>query len=243
MSVLAIIPARGGSKTVPRKNIRMLDGKPLIVHTIQHAQDSRLLTRTIVSTDDPEIAEIARAYGGEAPFLRPAELATDEAPALLAYQHAVRWVETHGGDRPEIIVVLQPTSPLRRPEHIDRAVALVRETGADSVLSLCEAWYTPYNMKRIVDGRVVSFLDGVSISRRQEAPVVYQPNGVVCATRYAVLMAQNRLLGADTRPLIMPVEESINIDTEWDFTMAESCFRARRQHAHAIRSIPACPTS
>ena len=159
--------------------------------------------------------------------MRPAELATDESPALLTYQHAVRWLEEHEGQKPDIVVVLQPTSPLRRPEHIDQAVDLLCDTGADTVLSLCEACYTPYNMKRIVDGRVYPLIEGKPISRRQEAPVVYQPNTAVCATRHKVLMEQNRLLGDDTRPLIMGFEFSVNIDTEWDFRIAELIMREK----------------
>src|SRR5438552_3313377 len=122
MEVLALIPARGGSKALPRKNVRLLAGKPLIVHSIEVARAAETVTRVVVSTDDEEIAEVARTAGAEVPFMRPAELAQDDSPDLGTFQHALHWLREHGGYEDELFVHLRPTHPVRRPERIDEAV-------------------------------------------------------------------------------------------------------------------------
>ena len=144
LKIVGVIPARSGSKGIPNKNIKPLAGRPLIYYTIQAGLESRLLNRLLVSTDSPEIEDIAKGYGAEVPFLRPAELAQDDTPRLPVVQHAARYLEKTEGYKPDIMVTLQPTSPLRRAEHIDAAIDMLISTKADRVLSVCEAEHSPY---------------------------------------------------------------------------------------------------
>ncbi len=230
---LAIIPARGGSKGIPHKNIKTLSGKPLIAWAVEAAFKSHVLNRILVSTDDKAIAETAVRLKAEVPFLRPAELARDETPTLPVLQHAVAWLESNEKYTPSVIVTLQPTSPLHRPEHIQEALDLLERTGADSVVSVCLAEHSPYWMKRLEGDRVYPFLkNSFEESRRQDLPLVYRPNGAIYVTRYDVLMKQNRILGEDTRAIVMDAESSVDIDTPLDFKMAELLLR-ERENKHA----------
>ena len=219
---LGVIPARGGSKGLPGKNLRKLGALSLIGHAVASAREAALLARFIVSTDSPEIAEEAKRHGAEVPFLRPAELATDQAGMLPVLQHAVRWLESSAGVRPDMIVTLQPTSPFRTGVEIDATITKVIDTGSDSAQTLSEASYHPYFMKTLDGDRTMAlFPDGHKYVRRQDAPPVYQPSGAVYVTRYATLMEQGHILGDDNRGVIMGFEPSVNIDTEWDFLLAE----------------------
>ena len=227
---LAIIPARGGSKGIPGKNIVPLLGRPLVAYTIEAARKSRWIGRVLVSTNDPEIAAASKRFGAEVPFLRPAELARDETPTLPVLQHVLAQLKSAEKYEPEIIVLLQPTSPLRRVEDIDRAVALLHQTGADSVVSLCAAEHSPYWMNRLEGDRVLPFLDNVpEYERRQDLPPVYRLNGAVYATRRRILMEQDRLLGEDTRGIVMDAESSVDIDTPLDLRIAMLILQ-ERQH-------------
>jgi CMP-N-acetylneuraminic acid synthetase len=144
---VAIIPARGGSKGIPRKNLRELAGHPLLAWSVAAAEAAETVGRVIVSTDDPEIADVAREYGAETPFVRPAELAADDTRDLPVFQHALGWLAEHEGARPEVVVHLRPTSPLRRAADIDRAVrALAADPAADAVRSVCAPFQNPYKM-------------------------------------------------------------------------------------------------
>jgi CMP-N-acetylneuraminic acid synthetase len=217
-----VIPARGGSKGLPGKNLRRLGPLSLIGHAVASAREATDLTRFIVSTDSAEIAEEARRHGAEVPFLRPAALANDEAGMLGVLQHAVRWLEASAASRPDLIVTLQPTSPFRSGTDIDRVIARVVESGADSAQTLCEASYHPFFMKTLDGDRTVAlFPDGHTYVRRQDAPAVYQPSGAVYVTRHEVLMDKGRILGDDNRGIVTEFEASVNIDTEWDFALAE----------------------
>ena len=229
MKVLAVIPARGGSKGIPRKNIHLLAGKPLITYTIEAALQSQHRLRVIVSTDDKEIAEVARTAGAEVPFLRPAELARDDTPTFPVVQHALHWLGQHDGYQPGLVVLLQPTSPLRRAEHINQALELLLSSGADSVVSLCEAEYSPYWMKKVdAEGRVNPFISmEEEYTRRQALPKVYRLNGAIFVTRSRVIIQGKRLLGDDTRAYIMDQGDSIDIDTELDFKLAELLIKER----------------
>jgi len=133
VSVLGVITARGGSKGIPGKNLKLLGGRPLIAYTIDAARQSGALDRLILSTDDPAIAEVGRSMGCEVPFIRPADLALDQTPHLPVMQHAVEWLAANDGYRPDLVLILQPTSPLRRAEHVREAVSLAQTSGADSV--------------------------------------------------------------------------------------------------------------
>jgi len=224
-----VIPARGGSKGLPGKNLRMLGALSLIGQAIASARESKLLTRVIVSTDSPEIAEEARRHGGEVPFMRPAELASDQAGMVPVLQHAVRWLESNAKARPDLIVTLQPTSPFRTGVEIDETIRKVIETGSDSAQTLSEASYHPFFMKTLDGDRTVAlFPDGHKYVRRQDAPPVYQPSGAVYVTRYAMLMDHGHVLGEDNRGVVQGFEASVNIDTEWDFLLAELLLREGR---------------
>jgi len=221
--ILGVIPARGGSKGVPRKNLAPVLGKPLIAYTIEAALSSTLLTEVIVSTDDEEIAEVSRQWGAQVPFMRPAELATDRAQAVPTIQHAVREMEALRGARYDVVVMLQPTTPLRTAEDIDGCLRKLLATGADSVISVVEVGgHHPVRMKRIVDDQLVDYAEEEIENRpRQELPPVYLRAGSVYATRRDVLMEQNSFKGRVSRPYIIPPNRAVNIDTPIDLKIAE----------------------
>jgi len=221
--ILAIITARGGSKGIPQKNTRELLGKPLIAYSIQAALQSRTLNKIIVSTDNETIAHISKKYGAEVPFLRPKHLATDTATSLSVLQHAVSYLAEKEGYLADIIVCLQPTSPLRSAGDIDQAVTLCMNTGADSVVSLCKVEHHPYWMKKVVEGRVYPLMevDDEEYPRRQDLPPVYQLTGAIYVTRKKILMEEERVLGEHTLAHIMSQERSIDIDTPIDLKLAE----------------------
>ena len=226
--VVAIIPARGGSKGVPRKNIKLLAGKPLIAYTIETALDSKLLDRIIVSTDDSEIAEIARSYGAEVPFIRPKELAEDDVPDLPVFQHALRYLEKNENWQTEIVVNLRPTAPFRTSGHIDDAIRKLIETDADSVRTVCEVEHHPYWMKTLEGDKAIPLIPGKTediFYQRQLLPPVYRLNGVVDVMRRKFIMEENMLFGPDTRVLIIDKIKSFDINTPFDFLVAELIIR------------------
>jgi CMP-N-acetylneuraminic acid synthetase len=224
-----VIPARGGSKGLPGKNLMRIGRLSLIGHSVASARESALLTRAIVSTDDPAIAGEARAAGADVPFLRPAELASDEAGMVPVLQHAVRWLEDEGG-RPDLVVLLQPTSPFRTGADIDAVIRKVMDTGADSAQSLIDVSYHPFFMSTLEGDRVQPLYPAErdKYVRRQDTPRVYQPSGSVYVVRRAVLMDEGRILGRDHRGVVMGWEASVKIDTEWEFRLAELVFAAGR---------------
>jgi len=233
--IIALIPARGGSKSVPKKNIRILAGKPLITYSIKEALKSQYIDRVIVSTDDSQIAKIANEYNAEVPFIRPPELAGDEVTTLPVLQHAVRWLEKEEGYCPEIVILLQPTSPLRKAEHINQALTLFFDTNADSVISVCESSHSPYWM-RVVDsqGRINPFIEkGLFAAQepghasRHNLPKTFLINGAIYITTPEVL-SKDKFLGDDTRALIMNEKDSMDVDSEWDFDLAEFIFGKER---------------
>lgn len=222
---VCVIPARGGSKGILHKNIRDLAGKPLIVYTIEAALESKTLRRVIVSTDDLRIAEIAKSYGAEAPFLRPAELAQDDTSGLPVFQHAVRFVEEDEGANLNVVVLLQPTSPLRNHRYVDDAVRKLLKTGADSVITVCKVRHHPFWSFILKGDRLYPYSrKGINVGR-QDLPDVYAENGAVYAIRRNVLLDQNSLYGKDTRAVVMPYEESVDIDDYFDFFVAEMMLR------------------
>ena len=228
-AVLGVIPARGGSKGIPNKNLALLGGRPLIAYTAGAALESRRTTRTVVSTDDPAIASVARELGLDVPFTRPEELAGDETAMVPVVQHALRMVRATGF-QPDAIVLLQPTSPLRRAEHIDAAIALLEDSGCDSVVSVIDVphHFNPVSVMRLDGDRLRPFLAEPSVTRRQDKPLVLARNGpAVLATRVATVDAGS-LYGDDCRPLLMGPEESLDIDTPWDLMLAE-CVLSRRR--------------
>lgn len=224
MSVLAIIPARGGSKGVPRKNIRPLCGKPLLAYTAEAALGARSLSRVILSTEDPEIAEVGRQCGLEVPFLRPAELAQDTTPTLPVLLHAVRWLEEHG-QRFEAICLLQPTNPLRSASLIDACVGEFERTGADSLVTTLPV-PQKHNPHWVYFADPEGFLhlstgEREPISARQALPPAFHREGSVYVTRRDVLMEQHSLYGTRVAGLEVDPELSINIDSVSDWEHAE----------------------
>ncbi len=224
MRVLGIVTARGGSKGIPRKNIVPLLGKPLLAYTAESALAAKRLTRTILSTEDEEIARIGRQYGLDVPFLRPAELARDETPTIPVLQDAVRKLEAIG-ENYDAVLVLQPTNPLRRPEDIDGAIELLERTGADSVISFVDAGERHAARMKFInsDGRVIDpqFAEQFEGQRRQDLPKMYLREGSIYLTRCPVLMEQSSLKGRDCCAWIIPEERWCNIDTPFDLYLAE----------------------
>jgi CMP-N-acetylneuraminic acid synthetase len=221
MNIVATICARGGSKGVPRKNIRLLCGKPLIVHTIETAQKCPLINRIIVSTDDREIAETARKAGAEVPFMRPKELAQDDTAKLPVIKHAIQFLESQGYS-PDIVVDLDPTSPLRTEKDIEACIRMVMAGEADNVFSVTRASKSPYfNMVEIIDGRVrlVKQLARPA-KRRQDAPEVYDMNASIYVWKRDALMNTETIYLENTRIYLMP-KWAIDIDDETDFEFVE----------------------
>lgn len=220
--VVAIIPTRGGSKGIPQKNIQKLDGKPLMAYSIEAALESNKISRVIVSTDDPKIAKIAKKFGAEVPFLRPKELAQDDSPTYLALQSVVKYLENVECYSVTMIVLIQPTSPLRKTDRIDETIEKLLKTGADSAATVCCVKDHPCWSFTIDGDRLRPFSnEGTKIYRRQDLPKAYALNGAVYAVRRSVLFEQNTVLGKDSRAVIMPEEESIDIDSYFDFFLAE----------------------
>lgn len=226
--------ARGGSKGLPGKNLRPLAGKPLIAYTIDAARESSAFDRVILSTDDSEIAAAGRALGCDVPFMRPAELARDETPHLPVVQHAVRWLDEHAGYRPDAVMILQPTSPLRQPQHIREAVALLGASGADSVVGVC-AVPDHYHPMRTVSidpsGIATLFVSGEPlrrrINRRQDMPPAWTMNGAIYLLRTALLSAaEPGLYGDRVAAYVMPRASSISIDSLEDWSAAERALEA-----------------
>jgi N-acylneuraminate cytidylyltransferase len=227
MDVLALIPARGGSKSIPHKNIIPFAGHPLIAYSIAAGLASETVTRVIVSTDDEEIADVARRYGAEVPFLRPESIAQDDTPDLPVFQHALTWLSEQEGYHPEITVQLRPTSPFRRLRHIDQAVyTLLEHPEADAVRTVCVPFQNPFKMWRIgPDGCVHPLLD-TEFSEpynmpRQALPEVYWQTGYVDAVWSDTIIEKNSMTGERLLPLIIDPSEWIDIDSPDDWRRAE----------------------
>ena len=230
--ILGIIPARGGSKGIPGKNIRKLAGHPLLEYTVNAAKASKIIDRLILSTDSEEIADVGRILGIEVPFIRPGELAKDDTPMVPVLEHAVASLEQLGWS-PDIVVLLQPTAPLRKGQHIIDAVTMLRTSKCDSVASVVEVprHYSPDYVMRIEDGKLVNFLaEGYNFTRRQEARPAYSRDGTVYVVRRDVIVNTHSLYGKDCRPLIIPNNESINIDTIEDWESAEKLLLDMRKN-------------
>ena len=236
--VLVVVPARGGSKGVPRKNLQLLGGRPLVAHAVAAGLAARSVSRVVCSTDDPEIAEAARAAGAEVPFLRPVELAQDTSEDWPVFVHALNWLEQHENWVPDLVVNLRPTSPLRTPRHVDDAIALLVETGADSVKAVCLARQHPHKMwRRDGDGRIEPYLQTpFRLSRgpdvpRAELEDVYWQNGVVDVTRRTVIFEQGVMIGQRVAGLVTRPEDSVDIDTQVDLALAELLLARRLARA------------
>ncbi|RME53460.1 MAG: acylneuraminate cytidylyltransferase family protein [Deltaproteobacteria bacterium] len=219
--MILIIPARGGSKGLPRKNIRNLNGKPLIAYAIENGRKARNVSEVIVSTDDPEIAEVARRHGASIPFMRPPELATDTSPAIETYLYTLRRLEAERGCKIESVAVSLPTSPLATPEDIDAAIELFHEKNADSVISYTEESH-PILWHKFIDEdlRFHDIFDTNTMPNRQMLRKSYRPNGVIYVMRHA-LLERGTYYSENSYAYLMPRERSIDIDTLEDFEFAE----------------------
>lgn len=225
--VLAVIPARGGSKSIPRKNIRSLAGYPLIAYSIAAGLAAETVSRVIVSTDDEEIARVAQEYGGEAPFIRPPSLAMDDTPDLPVFEHVLAWLDEHEEYQPQIVVQLRPTSPFRRTWHIDQAVLqLIERPEADSVRTVCSPFQNPFKMWKIgSDGYLQPLIDiGVPEPYnlpRQVLPDVYWQTGYVDAAWADTILTKHSMTGERILPLSIGADEWIDIDSLDDWRRAE----------------------
>lgn len=226
MRVLGVIPARGGSKAIPRKNLSLLAGRPLVVHAAEAARGATRLTRTILSTDDPEIRAVGIEWGLDVPFARPADLATDSARSADVAAHAVEAVEAQEGAAYDAVVLLEPTSPLRRSGDIDAALEILeRSADVSAVVSVCKVDAPhPMKMQVIRDGRLEPLFPDVWREglRRQDLPAVYELTGTVYAVRAGVLKQTRSFWTGKVAPLEIPRARAVNIDGAVDVVMAEA---------------------
>lgn len=226
--VLAVIPARGGSKGVPRKNLRLVGGKPLVAWTIEQARAVPGLDRIVVSSEDAATLDVARAWGADTPFVRPAELAADTTPGIDPILHAVEAMPGY-----DYVVLLQPTSPLRRPEDIESCVRHTLTCGAPACLSVTVADQSPHWMFWMdTSGRLTPLLDGgPPPARRQDLPPVYVINGAIYVAAIPWLIQHRTFVSAETIGFEMPLERSLDLDTEEDFDLLQ--LRLERLHGQA----------
>ena len=227
--VVGIIFARGGSKGVPHKNIRLLNGKPLIAYAIEAALASRLIDKVIISTDDPEIAAISKDFGAEVPFMRPAELAQDDSPEWLAWRHAIQMLmQANQLTKMDVMVSIPTTSPLRKAEDVDNCIQKLLDSDADIVISVKPSDRSPYfNMVTLDDaGRARLVLSPQqTIERRQDAPAVYDITTVAYAVRPEFVLNADSMFDGNVRTVQIPPERALDIDTELDFQFAEFLLR------------------
>lgn len=216
--MLALIPARGGSKGLPKKNVLPFAGRPLIAHTITQALSCPDVSRVVVSTDCPEIAACSREAGAEVPFLRPATLATDSATSLEVFQHAFGALDAIE------MMVLQPTSPLRSVRHLRDALELYRSEQAESLVSCVKTHPLAWNLVRTAQGFLVRAVESPAVARRQDSPDIVSPNGSIYIVRQDCLARYGSYLGESCVGFLMPFCASIDIDTLEDFRLAELLF-------------------
>ena len=221
MRVVGLIPARGGSKGIPGKNIAPCAGKPLLAWTCEAALGSHGLARTILSTDSEQIAAIGRGCGVEVPFLRPAALSADDTPSIDVMRHAIDWLRA-AGETIDALALLQPTSPLRTARHIDEAVARLAESGADSVVSVTEVphRFHPHALMREEEGRLVPWQGDATVTRRQDLPRLWGRNGPAILVVRAAAVGRGDLYGGRTVGYPMAPRESLDIDTPFDLELA-----------------------
>jgi CMP-N-acetylneuraminic acid synthetase len=232
MNVTALIFARGGSKGLPGKNIRLLGGKPLIAWSIDHALAVKRILRVIVSTDSWEIAAVAREYGAEVPFIRPPELARDDSPEWLAWQHALNYLLDKDGALPDAIVSVPTTAPLRLPLDIENCLDNYERGGADVVITVTDAHRSPYfNMVRLNADKTVGLVmpPQSALVRRQDAPTVFDMATVAYVARPEFVLTHNGTFEGRVRAVHVPTERAIDIDTLLDFQIAECLLNLREQ--------------
>jgi len=233
-STIAILPARGGSKSVPLKNIRPLTGKPLIAYSIEAALKCPLIDRVIVSTDSEEIARVSQEYGAEVPFRRPDAIAGDSTPDLPVFEHCLAWLKEHEGFAPDQVVHLRPTSPFREPHIIGEAIRILQKhPSADSVRAVCEPRQNPFKMWRIssegwMKPLIESDIHEAYNQPRQALPTVYWQIGYIDVVRRATIVEGKSMTGNNILPLILDSWDAVDIDSELDFEIAEAIMKRKR---------------
>lgn len=228
--VLALVPARGGSKGVKRKNLRHLGGKPLLNWTLEVALNCSTIDRVLLSTDDIEIAEAGLSAGADVPFLRPDELAGDHTPDFAVFEHAMEWLERNESSNPDIVVWLRPTSPLRVSEDIEKAVQILQVNKCHAVRSVCLVEHHPYWMKELDNGKLSALISGMDenhFPQRQTLPPVYRLNGAVDVISRRAAFQHKALFAGDICGYQMPADRSVDLDTEMDFEIAEFLLRKK----------------
>lgn len=235
VSTLVLIPARGGSKGLPRKNLREFAGKPLIAWSIETALASESCDRVVVSTDDPEIAEVARAFGADVPFLRPAEFAADESPTIDTIAHAVGWLRDNEGESYDVLALVEPTSPLREPSDIDGCVSLLLDhPDAESVVTVApaESAHPVFTVTLDERYRLAPYVnDDFRVLRRQELEPAYYFDGTMYAALIGPLLSKRTFYHDATLGFVVPRWKAFEIDDEYDFVAAEAVMRYRMSGA------------
>ena len=221
--VLGVVPARGGSKGVPGKNIRPVLGKPLIAYAIECGLESPSVDHLIVTTDSPQIASIAREYGADVPFMRPAELSADTTPMLPVLLHAITEAEGHYNEKVDAIVLLDPTGPLRAVDDVEQCIKLLRDSSCDAVVSGNTAHRNPYFNMAVQNNGYVRLMAQASepVGRRQDCPVVYDLNTVVWVYSRRAIMEERARIPERTLLYLVSPERAIDIDTDLDFEILE----------------------
>lgn len=227
---LALIPARGGSKGLKDKNIRQLNNKPLLAYTIEAAKESRIFDRIIVSTDSEEIAAVALKYGAEVPFMRPKELATDTASSMDVLIYTIELLQ-ESNDKYDYVALLQPTSPLRTSQDIVGAVNLLIEKNANSVVSVCKVEHSPLWSNTLPEDLSLKDFIRPEIRnlRRQDLPIFYRLNGAIYIVKVSYILESKDFFGQESYAYIMPVNRSVDIDTELDLVLAEVLLQHEKQ--------------
>ena len=232
--VLAVVPARGGSRGIPGKNLRMLAGKPLLAHAIECGLASPEIDHLVVSTENADIIAVAREHGADTPFVRPVELASDAAPMLPVLQHAITECERYYRKQVDLLVLLDPTGPLRTPADIAACIKLVRQSGCDAVISGNRAHRSPYFNMVSPDGDFVklTITPADNIGRRQDSPAVFDLNTVVWVyTRHALMNEQARI-PRKSRLYLVPPERALDVDSEFDFELLEFVYSRTESLIH-----------
>jgi len=227
--VLGLIPARAGSKGVPRKNLRLVGGAPLVSWTWAAARTVPAVERLVVSTDDPEVAALAREAGVDVPFVRPSHLASDTASVFAVAEHALGWLKDAEGYEPDVVLLLQPTSPLRTAQDIESAIVVMDRQRASAVVSVCEMEHHPFWTFSMNQDGVLRWLaeEGKAATQRQELPPAYRMNGAIYLVRRQVLLEQRTFHPEPTVGFVMPPDRSIDVDSEWDLRLADLVISAR----------------
>ncbi|MBM3910898.1 MAG: acylneuraminate cytidylyltransferase family protein [Thaumarchaeota archaeon] len=222
MQILAIIPARGGSKGIRNKNIRILGGKPLIAHTIIAAKKSKYINKVIVNTDDKKISNISRSYGANVPFLRPRKLARDNSSTIEVVKHTLEFLRNNESYVPDIIVILQPTSPFRTVKLIDSSIEKLKKTDASCVLTVTKIIKHPFSSFLLKGNTLKPFKRNFSnYDQRQKYPALYFPTGEVYTFWYKTLENHGSIYGKKIKPIIINAETAIDIDTPFDLFISE----------------------